>query len=48
MALFAVGVWLLTMIIAYASDRAGVRGPAVVLLRRLVYPPSGTRARPAT
>ena len=46
-AVFAVGVWLLTVVIAYASERAGVRGPAEVLLRRLVYPRSGTRARPA-
>lgn len=37
-ALFAVGIWLLTVLIAYASERAGVRGPAEVLLRRLVYP----------
>jgi uncharacterized protein len=43
-ALFAVGVWLLTVVIAYASERAGVRGPAEVLLRRLVYPRSGTRS----
>ena len=42
-ALFAIGVWLLTVLIAYASERAGVRGPAEVLLRRLVYPRSGTR-----
>ena len=46
-AVFAVGVWLLTVVIAYASERAGVRGPAEVLLRRLVYPRSGTRARSA-
>lgn len=43
-ALFAVGLWLTTVVIAYASERAGVRGPAEVLLRRLVYPRSGTRA----
>ena len=43
-ALFAVGIWLTTALIAYASERAGVRGPAEVLLRRLVYPRSGTRA----
>jgi uncharacterized membrane protein YeiB len=47
-ALFAIGVWLLTVVVAYASERAGVRGPAEVLLRRLVYPRSGTRARPTT
>jgi uncharacterized membrane protein YeiB len=43
-ALFAAGVWLLTVVIAYASERSGVRGPAEVLLRRLVYPRSGTRS----
>jgi uncharacterized protein len=43
-ALFAIGVWLLTAVIAYASERAGVRGPAEALLRWLVYPRSGTRA----
>ena len=37
-ALFAVGVWLLTVVLAYAQERAGQRGPAEVLLRRLVYP----------
>jgi len=36
-ALFAVGVWLLTLVLAYAQERAGQRGPAEVLLRRLVY-----------
>lgn len=46
-ALFAVGIWLLTVLIAYASERAGVRGPAEVLLRRLAYPRSGTRAASA-
>ena len=43
-ALFAIGVWLLTVVIAYASERAGVRGPAEVLLRRLVYRRSDTRS----
>jgi uncharacterized membrane protein YeiB len=37
-ALFAVGVWLLTVVLAYAQERAGQRGPAELLLRRLVYP----------
>jgi uncharacterized membrane protein YeiB len=37
-ALFAVGVWLLTVVLAYAQERTGQRGPAEVLLRRLVYP----------
>ena len=39
---FAVGVWLVTVVIAYAAQRAGRRGPAEVLLRRLVY---GRRTR---
>ena len=42
-ALFAIGVWLLTVVLAYAQERAGQRGPAEVLLRRLVY---RARARP--
>ena len=46
-ALFAVGVWLLTLVLAYAQERAGQRGPAEVLLRRLVYPRSSSRAAPA-
>jgi uncharacterized protein len=37
-ALFAVGVWVLTVVLAYAQERAGQRGPAEVLLRQLVYP----------
>jgi uncharacterized membrane protein YeiB len=37
MALFAVGVWLVTVAGAYALHRAGRRGPAEALLRRLVY-----------
>src|SRR5829696_1506824 len=50
MAAFAVGVWLVTVAGAYAMDRAGWRGPAEVLLRRLTYgtainPPAG---KPAT
>ena len=36
-ALFAVGVWLLTAVLAYAQQRAGQRGPAEWPLRRLVY-----------
>jgi uncharacterized membrane protein YeiB len=36
-ALFAVAVWLLTAVLAYAAERRGIRGPAEVLLRRLVY-----------
>ncbi|WP_238581017.1 DUF418 domain-containing protein [Streptomonospora alba] len=37
MALFAVGVWLLTVAAAYALDRTDRRGPAEALLRRLMY-----------
>ncbi|MDA0566976.1 DUF418 domain-containing protein [Streptomonospora sp. S1-112] len=36
-AAFAVGVWLVTVAGAYALERAGRRGPAEVLLRRLMY-----------
>ncbi|MFI1939972.1 DUF418 domain-containing protein [Streptomyces purpureus] len=38
MALFAVGVWLITVAGAYALERAGRRGPAEAVLRRLIYP----------
>ncbi|QVQ51839.1 DUF418 domain-containing protein [Spiractinospora alimapuensis] len=34
---FAVGVWALTVVLAYLMERAGRRGPAEVLLRRLSY-----------
>ncbi|MFC4561511.1 DUF418 domain-containing protein [Nocardiopsis mangrovi] len=37
MALFAIAVWLVTVAVAYALERAGRRGPAEVLLRRLTY-----------
>ncbi|MCR3725586.1 putative membrane protein YeiB [Streptomyces umbrinus] len=37
MALFAVGVWLVTVAGAYALERAGRRGPAEAVLRRLMY-----------
>ncbi|XVQ15035.1 DUF418 domain-containing protein [Spirillospora sp. CA-255316] len=37
MALFAVGVWLITVFGAYTLERAHRRGPAEVVLRRLVY-----------
>ncbi len=37
MALFAIGVWLVTVAAAYALQRRGARGPAEALLRRLVY-----------
>jgi uncharacterized protein len=35
--LVGVGAWLLTVVVAYALDRAGIRGPAETLLRRLTY-----------
>jgi uncharacterized protein len=44
MAAFAVGVWLATVVGADAMERAGRRGPAEVLLRRLTY---GTAAHAA-
>lgn len=37
MFLYAVAVWLTTVVAAYALHRAGRRGPAEVLLRRLAY-----------
>ncbi|WP_189837156.1 DUF418 domain-containing protein [Streptomyces umbrinus] len=37
MALFAVGVWLVTVAGAYTLERAGRRGPAEAVLRRLMY-----------
>ncbi|HVH23148.1 MAG TPA: DUF418 domain-containing protein [Pseudonocardia sp.] len=36
-ALLALGVWLVILVVATASDRAGYRGPAELLLRRLTY-----------
>lgn len=41
MALFAFAVWLVTVAGAYALERAGRRGPAETVLRRLMY---GSRA----
>ncbi|MFD3688660.1 DUF418 domain-containing protein [Nocardiopsis sp. NPDC058631] len=41
MFLFAVGVWLTTVVGAYALERTGRRGPAEVLLRRLAYRRTG-------
>jgi uncharacterized membrane protein YeiB len=35
--LVALGIWLVTVVIAYLMDKAGKRGPFEVLLRRLVY-----------
>ncbi|MGX1619333.1 DUF418 domain-containing protein [Streptomyces sp. NPDC055506] len=37
MALFAFAVWLVTLAGAYALERAGRRGPAETVLRRLMY-----------
>lgn len=37
LALLAAGVWLVTVAVAMLSDRAGYRGPAETLLRRLTY-----------
>ncbi|MFI8941226.1 DUF418 domain-containing protein [Streptomyces syringium] len=37
MALFAVGVWLVTVAGAYALERRGRRGPVEAVLRRLMY-----------
>ncbi|MBR8741064.1 hypothetical protein DSY14_04855 [Nocardiopsis sp. MG754419] len=36
-ALVAVATWLCTVVLAFWMDRAGVRGPAETLLRRLTY-----------
>jgi uncharacterized membrane protein YeiB len=36
-ALYAVGAWLVILLVAAASARAGQRGPAELLLRRLTY-----------
>ncbi|TWF74785.1 putative membrane protein YeiB [Pseudonocardia hierapolitana] len=47
-ALVAIGTWLVILLIAEASARAGYRGPAELLLRRLTYGPrraSGVSAR---
>ncbi|ANY05264.1 DUF418 domain-containing protein [Pseudonocardia sp. HH130630-07] len=37
MALYAVGVWLVTLVFAVLLERRGAPGPAEVLLRRLTY-----------
>ena len=36
-ALVGLGTWLVILVIAALSDRAGYRGPAEVVLRRLTY-----------
>ncbi|MFC7432735.1 MULTISPECIES: DUF418 domain-containing protein [unclassified Agrococcus] len=46
-ALYAVGVWLVTVAVAVALDVAGRRGPAETLLRRLAYP-RDARVRPTS
>jgi uncharacterized protein len=48
-ALYAVGAWLVILLVAAASARAGYRGPAELLLRRLTYGPrrAATSATPA-
>jgi uncharacterized protein len=50
-ALLAVAVWLVLLLAAVASARAGYRGPAEVLLRRLTYgagpSPPARPSRPA-
>lgn len=37
MFLFAIGVWLITVVVSYSLERAGWRGPAEVLLRKCAY-----------
>ncbi len=44
----AVATWVATVVIAAALDRAGRRGPAEALLRRLTYGAGRTTPRPAT
>lgn len=44
----AVATWVATVVIAAALDRAGRRGPAEALLRRLTYGAGRTAPRPAT
>ncbi|GAA1229750.1 DUF418 domain-containing protein [Pseudonocardia alaniniphila] len=41
-ALLAIGTWLVILLVADASERAGYRGPAEILLRRLTYGPRST------
>jgi uncharacterized membrane protein YeiB len=38
-ALYALGTWLVILLVAAAAERAAHRGPAEVLLRRLTYGP---------
>ncbi|PSK93779.1 putative membrane protein YeiB [Murinocardiopsis flavida] len=46
-ALVAIATWAATVAAALLMDRAGVRGPAETLLRRLTYRPSARRTRAA-
>ena len=46
-ALYAIGTWLVILLVAAASARSGYRGPAEVLLRRLTYGPRRRSAQPA-
>jgi uncharacterized protein len=46
-ALYAIGVWLVILVVATASARAGQRGPAEALLRRLTYGPRRPTRQPA-
>ena len=39
-AVLGFGVWLVILVIAAVSGRAGYRGPAEVMLRRLTYGPT--------
>jgi uncharacterized membrane protein YeiB len=45
-ALVALAVWAVILVVAAVSARAGVRGPAEVLLRRLTY--GGAAFQPAS
>ncbi|GAA3736628.1 DUF418 domain-containing protein [Salinactinospora qingdaonensis] len=45
MAAFAIGVWLVTVLGAYALERANRRGPAEALLRNLSYGPAAAAQR---
>jgi uncharacterized membrane protein YeiB len=47
-ALYGLGAWLLILLVAAASARAGYRGPAELLLRRLTYGPRPATSTPAT
>ncbi|MBO4236144.1 DUF418 domain-containing protein, partial [Pseudonocardia alni] len=44
----AVATWVITVVVAAGLDRAGRRGPAEALLRRLTYGAGRSAPRPAT